>query len=129
MLLHTGDQFWADDEGFLYYVGRHDDMFTCQGQKVSPREVETVVYELESVAEVGVVGVPDEVDGMAIKVVVAPRGGLTVEADDIRDHCRRRLEQRLVPRYVEVRETLPKTASGKILRRLLRDGQYSEITS
>jgi len=118
-VLHTGDRFWADDEGFLYFVGRRDDVFKCKGEKISPKEIEHILYELEDVGEAAVIGVPDEIDGTAVKVVVAPRPGATLTEDHIRRHCRTRLESYMVPRHVEVRETLPKTDSGKIRKAAL----------
>jgi acyl-CoA synthetase (AMP-forming)/AMP-acid ligase II len=118
-VLHTGDRFWADDEGFLYFVGRRDDVFKCKGEKISPKEIEHVLYELEDVGEAAVIGVPDEIDGTAIKVVVAARPGADLDEDAIRRHCRARLENYMVPRHVEVRDTLPKTDSGKIRKAAL----------
>jgi amino acid adenylation domain-containing protein len=121
-VLHTGDRFWADDDGFLYFVGRRDDVFKCRGEKISPKEIEHVLYELEDVGEAAVVGVPDEIDGSAVKVVVAPRPGATLTEELIRRHCRTRLENYMVPRHVEVRESLPKTDSGKIRKAALVPG-------
>jgi long-chain acyl-CoA synthetase len=115
-VLYTGDQFWADDEGFLYFVGRQDDVFKCKGEKISPKEVEHVIYELDAVAEVAVIGVPDEIDGHAIEAIVAPRPGASLTESDVRRHCRARLENYMVPRRVELRDALPKTESGKIRR-------------
>ena len=74
-VLFTGDQFRMDDEGFLYFVGRTDDIFMCRGEKISPKEIENVLYELDAVGEAAVVGVPDPIDGMAIKATVVPREG------------------------------------------------------
>ncbi|HEX5947745.1 MAG TPA: class I adenylate-forming enzyme family protein [Acidimicrobiales bacterium] len=119
-VLHTGDLFRADEDGYLYFVGRTDDVFKCKGEKVSPNEVERVLYELDAVAEAAVVGVPDELDGMAVKAVLALRDGAEVSADDVRRHCRARLEPTLVPSLVEVRDELPKTDSGKIRKAELR---------
>jgi len=119
-VLHTGDRFTMDDEGFLFFVGRTDDVFKCKGEKVSPKEVEHVLYELDDVAEAAVVGVPDEIDGTAVKAVVALRPGATLTAEQVRRHCRARLEGHMVPRHVEVREALPKTETGKIRRAALR---------
>jgi amino acid adenylation domain-containing protein len=118
-VLHTGDRFWADDEGFLYFVGRRDDVFKCKGEKISPKEIEHILYELEDVGEAAVIGVPDDIDGTAVKVVVAPRPGATLTPDHIRRHCRNRLESYMVPRHVEVRAALPKTDSGKIRKAAL----------
>lgn len=119
LVLHTGDQFRTDDEGFLYFVGRTDDIFKCRGEKISPKEIEHVLYELEAVTEAAVVGVADEIDGTAVKAVVAARPGVTLTGDAVRAHCRARLESHMVPRYVEVREALPKTDTGKIRKAAL----------
>lgn len=115
-VLYTGDDFWADEDGFLYFVGRRDDMFKCRGEKVSPKEIEDVIYELDAIAEAAVVGVPDEVDGHAIEAVVALRPGAELTPETVRSHCRARLESHMVPRRVEIRDRLPKTDSGKIRR-------------
>jgi long-chain acyl-CoA synthetase len=119
VVLHTGDQFRADDEGFLYFVGRGDDVFKCKGEKISPKEVEHVLYELDDVAEAAVIGVPHEIDGMAVKAVVAPQAGATLTEAAVRRHCRARLESYMVPRHVEIRASLPKTESGKIRKTAL----------
>jgi amino acid adenylation domain-containing protein len=115
-VLYTGDQFRTDDEGFLYFVGRKDDVFKCRGEKVSPKEVEFVLYELDEVAEAAVVPVPDEHDGMAVKAVVVASGRGELTEQLVRNHCRGRLEGFMVPKFVEVRDALPKTESGKILK-------------
>lgn len=115
----TGDLFTADAEGFLRFVGRLDDVFKCRGEKVSPREVEAALYELDGVAEVCAVGVPHEGDGMAVKVFVVPRSEAALDVATVMRHCRARLEGHLVPRFVEFRASLPKTDSGKTWRRAL----------
>ena len=120
-VLHTGDRFWADDEGFLYFVGRGDDVFKCKGEKISPCEIENVLYELDAVGEAAVVGVPDEIDGMAVKAVVSARPGAELTVEDVRRHCRSRLVGYMIPKLVEVRDSLPRTASGKIRKASLVD--------
>ena len=115
-VLHTGDLFQTDEEGFLYFVGRKDDIIKTRGEKVSPKEVENVLYALAGIQEAAVIGIPDPILGLAIKaVIVAPSAQLT-EQDVIR-HCAQHLEDFMVPRIVEFRETLPKTDTGKISRR------------
>jgi amino acid adenylation domain-containing protein len=116
-VLHTGDLFRTDEEGFLYFVGRKDDIIKSRGEKVSPKEVESVLYEMPGLREAAVIGVPDPVLGMAIKAVVVAdaQAGLT-ERDVIR-HCATRLEDFMVPRMVEFRDALPKSDNGKISRR------------
>lgn len=119
-ILHTGDLFRIDEDGDLHFVGRRDDVFKCRGEKVSPREVETALYELEDVVEAAVVGVPDPVDGMAVKAFVVARPGSALGDVHIRRHCRARLEPHLVPKLIEFCAQLPKTDSGKVAKAALR---------
>lgn len=114
LALYTGDLFRADEEGFLYFVGRKDDIIKTQGEKVSPREVEDVVSSLPGVAECAVVGVPDPVIGTAIKVFVRLHEGQELSAKDVLWYCREHLEQYSVPKHVEFRTELPRTSSGKV---------------
>ncbi|HTM59562.1 MAG TPA: AMP-binding protein [Burkholderiales bacterium] len=117
MVLHTGDLFRTDEAGFLYFVSRKDDIIKTRGEKVSPKEVENVLYELAGIREAAVIGVPDPLLGMAIKAIVAAEDGLT-ERDVIR-HCAARLEDFMVPSMVEFRGQLPKSENGKIARKEL----------
>jgi acyl-coenzyme A synthetase/AMP-(fatty) acid ligase len=103
-----------DEEGFLYFVGRKDDIIKCRGEKVSPKEIENVLYNLEGVLEAAVVGVPDEILGQAIKAFVVLKEGIPLSEKDILRHCQKNLEDFMVPKSVEIVETLPKTESGKI---------------
>jgi acyl-CoA synthetase (AMP-forming)/AMP-acid ligase II len=117
MVLYTGDLFRTDEEGFLYFVGRKDDIIKSRGEKVSPKEVENVLYELSGIREAAVIGVPDPILGMAVKAIVAADEGVT-ERDVIR-HCATRLEDFMVPTTVEFRGQLPKSENGKIARKEL----------
>jgi acyl-CoA synthetase (AMP-forming)/AMP-acid ligase II len=116
-VLYTGDLFRADEEGYLYFVSRKDDIIKTRGEKVSPKEVENVIYELAGVREVAVVGVPDPILGQAVKAVVAADEDVS-ERDIIR-HCSERLEEFMVPKLVEFRSQLPKSENGKIARKEL----------
>ncbi len=120
-LLYTGDLFRADEEGYLYFVARMDDIIKTRGEKVSPREVENCLYELAGVREAAVVGVPDAVLGHAIKAVIAadPESGLT--GREVIRHCAARLEDFMVPKHVEFRRELPKSENGKIARRQIAE--------
>jgi long-chain acyl-CoA synthetase len=122
-VLYTGDLFRTDDEGFLYFVGRKDDIIKSRGEKVAPKEVENVIYALPGIAEVAVIGVPDPILGNAIKAVVATEPGVNVGEVDVVRHCARFLEDYMVPKFVEFRPALPKTESGKISRRLVAEAQ------
>lgn len=118
-VLHSGDLFRSDEEGYLYFVGRKDDIIKTRGEKVSPREIEDVIYGLDGVAEVAVVGIPDPILGNAIKAVVSLRPGATVTQREILSRCRERLEDFMIPKLVEFRASLPKTDSGKISKRMI----------
>jgi long-chain acyl-CoA synthetase len=118
-LCYTGDLFRMDEEGFFYFVGRKDDIIKTRGEKVAPKEVEAVLYRLNGIVEAAVVGVPDPVLGEAVKaVVVADRSKLS-EAQ-ILAYCRSNLEDFMVPKFVEIRDELPKTPSGKIDKKPLK---------
>ncbi len=120
-VLYSGDLFKTDEEGFLYFLGRKDDIIKTRGEKVSPKEIENVLYALDGVVEAAVLGVADPVLGQAIKAVVSPAEGAELTAQDILRHCRRHLEDFMVPKVVEIRASLPKTATGKISKKALRD--------
>lgn len=127
-LLHTGDLFRMDGDGDLTFVGRRDEVFKCRGEKVSPREVETILYELPDVVEAAVIGVPDPMDGMAVKAFVVARADSGLTEALVRRHCRARLEPHLVPQQIELRVSLPKTESGKITKAALRHPAEHSIT-
>lgn len=118
-VLYTGDLFKMDEEGYLYFVGRKDDIIKSRGEKVSPKEVEDVLYGLRGVAEAAVIGIPDPVLGQAIKAVVTLRDGAHLTEQDVLRHCAQHLEDFMIPKLVEFRAFLPKTSSGKISRREL----------
>jgi long-chain acyl-CoA synthetase len=111
--LSTGDLFTTDAEGYLYFVGRRDTLIKSGGHVVSPRHVEEVVCELAGVAEAAVVPVPHEILGQALRLVAVPEDSVELSSDDVREHCRRRLDRVAVPREILIRETLPRTLAGK----------------
>jgi acyl-CoA synthetase (AMP-forming)/AMP-acid ligase II len=119
-VLYSGDLFRMDEEGYLYFLGRKDDIIKTRGEKVSPREVENVLYELSEVAEAAVLGVPDPVLGEAIKAVLTLREGVVLSEQLVLRHCARRLENFMVPTMVEVRTVMPRTTTGKIDKRTLQ---------
>ncbi|MHC4399992.1 MAG: class I adenylate-forming enzyme family protein [Planctomycetota bacterium] len=118
-VLFTGDLFRMDGEGYLYFVGRKDDIIKSRGEKVSPKEVENVLYSHPHVAEAAVVGVPDPILGQAVKAVVTLKDGRRLTEHDLRKHCADHLEDFMVPKQIELRGALPKTANGKIDKRQL----------
>lgn len=118
-VLYTGDLFKKDEEGFLYFVGRKDDMIKVGGGRVSPREIENVLYEMEDIQEAAVIGVDHDVLGQAIKAFIVLKDGSKLAEGDILRHCASRLENYMVPKYIEFRESLPKSSHGKIYKRNL----------
>jgi len=118
-VLYTGDLFRMDEEGYLYWVGRKDDIIKSRGEKVSPKEVENVLYGLEGVTMAAVIGVPDAVLGQAVKAVVTLKEGSRLTEKDVLRHCTRHLEEFMVPKLVEIRESMPRTPTGKIDKREL----------
>ncbi|UXI70009.1 long-chain-fatty-acid--CoA ligase [Tahibacter amnicola] len=118
--LHTGDVARIDDKGYVYIVDRKKDMILVSGFNVYPNEVEDVVATHPGVLEVAAIGVPDDKSGEAVKIVVV-RKDPNLSADDLRAHCKANLTGYKLPRYIEFRDSLPKSNVGKILRRELRD--------
>ena len=119
--LLTGDVGKVDADGWLYIVDRKKDMIVASGYKVWPREVEDVIYEHPAVHEAAVVGAPDEYRGETVRAFVSLKPGAHVEPGELIGFCRERLAAYKCPRSVDVLDELPKTVSGKILRRELRE--------
>lgn len=112
--LRTGDLFRQDEEGHLYFISRMDDLIKTAGERVGPREVENVLYEIEAVKEAAVIGVPDELLGNAIKAFVSLRDGMRLTELEVIRHCQQRLEKFMTPKSVVFLSELPKTTTGKI---------------
>jgi long-chain acyl-CoA synthetase len=118
--LRTGDVGFVDERGWFYLVDRAKDMIVASGFKVWPREVEEVLYLHPAVREAAVIGIPDPYRGETIKAVVSLRPGHHATVDDIKAFARERMAAYKYPRIVEIVDDLPKTTSGKIMRRLLQ---------
>jgi long-chain acyl-CoA synthetase len=117
---HTGDLGRQDEEGFFYVVGRKRDMIKSGGNRVSAKEIEEIILEHPDILETAVIGIPDQFIGEAICAYVVPKNGMPVPSEALIDHCKERLPDYKVPRTVVVRESLPKNASGKIMKEQLR---------
>jgi long-chain acyl-CoA synthetase len=117
---HTGDVGFMDSDGWFYLVDRKKDMINAAGYKVWPREVEDVLYTHPAVREAGVIGVPDEYRGESVKAVISLKPGTQATPEEIIAFCKERMAAYKYPRSVEIVEDLPKTVTGKILRRELR---------
>jgi long-chain acyl-CoA synthetase len=117
----TGDIAHRDDDGYYFIVDRKKDMIIRGGFNVYPREVEEVLYAHPAVAEAAVFGVPNASHGEEVKAVIALKAGQKADVEEIVRHCRTKLAAYKYPRFVEFRDALPKTATGKILKRALKD--------
>ncbi len=118
--LHTGDLGRRDADGFIWLVDRVKNMIKAGANRVSAKEIEEVIAEVDGVQEVCVIGVADELLGEAIEAFVVPRPGSGLEANTIQQHCRENLALYKIPRTVQFLDALPKNSSGKVLKKELR---------
>jgi acyl-CoA synthetase (AMP-forming)/AMP-acid ligase II len=128
----SGDTVRTDEEGYLYFIGRRDEMIKTSGYRVSPTEVEEVVYATGLVAEAAAFGVPHPVLGEAIVLVATSRSGIELDVDALLSECRQRLPAYMLPARVESRTgTLPRNPNGKIDRKALAEAMRGllEITA
>jgi long-chain acyl-CoA synthetase len=118
---YSGDIGMVDEEGYFYIVDRSKDMINVSGLKVYPAEVENVIYQHPAVAEVAVYGVADAVLGEMVKAHIVLRAEQTLNPGEIMAFCHKNLATFKVPRKIEFVETLPKSPTGKVLKRVLRE--------
>jgi acetyl-CoA synthetase len=122
-LHRTGDIAWRDEDGFLWYVGRNDDIIKSSGYRISPFEIESVLMEHPAVLECAVTGVPDPVRGQLVKATVVLREGYEPSEDlrrDLQEHVKRETAPYKYPRVIAFADSLPKTVNGKIKRTDIR---------
>ncbi len=124
--LHTGDIAQADEDGYLYIVDRKKDMVIAGGFNVYPREVDEVLYQHPKIAEAVAVGIPDAYRGETLKAFIVLKAGETASDREIIDFCKEKLAPYKVPKLIEFREGIPKSAVGKILRKILRDEEMAK---
>ncbi|WP_057913570.1 long-chain-fatty-acid--CoA ligase [Peribacillus muralis] len=127
--LYTGDIATMDEEGYFYIVGRKKDMIIASGFNIYPSEVEDIIYQHPAVKETCVYGVPDTYRGETVKAAVILKDGQFVSEAEIGEFCRQRLARYKVPREFEFRNQLPKSAVGKILRRILLEEERQRHTA
>lgn len=118
--LHSGDAATLDEEGCIYVVDRYKDMYISGGENVYPAEVEQVIFHLEAVADVAVIGLPDVKWGESGKAIVVVKPGSKISEAEIIEHCKQNLARYKVPASVAFVEMLPRNAAGKLLKRELR---------
>ena len=124
--LHTGDATLVDDEGYYFIVDRWKDMYISGGENVYPAEVENVLYQLESIAEAAVIGVPDSRWGQVGRAVVVVKPGLKLTEDEVVAHCAASLARYKLPHSVVFTDALPRNATGKVHKPTLRQAFGSE---
>lgn len=118
-VLYTGDYCRIDAEGYLYFVGRGDEIIKSRGEKVAPKEVENVLMDIPGVREAAVIGVPDELLGQAVKAFVVMEQGSIIGEKQLQKECQRRLENFMVPKSIVVVASLPMTDTGKLKKTAL----------
>jgi acyl-CoA ligase (AMP-forming) (exosortase A-associated) len=111
---YSGDLVKMDEDGFLYFIGRRDTMIKSSGFRISPTEVEEVLFQTGEIRQAAVIGIPDDVLGQSIKAFVVPKDGVPIDAGCVRAFCADKMPRHMVPKEVEVLEELPKTSSGKV---------------
>ncbi|HCG30511.1 MAG TPA: long-chain fatty acid--CoA ligase, partial [Chloroflexi bacterium] len=124
--LYTGDIGIMDEDGFFQIVDRQKDVVITGGENIYPREIEEVLYSHPKIVEAAVIGVPHSVGGQVVKAFVVVKPGETLERRDVLQYCSERLAKFKVPRQIEFRESLPKAATGKILRRALAEEEAAK---
>jgi acyl-CoA synthetase (AMP-forming)/AMP-acid ligase II len=124
--LHTGDAGYLDEDGYLYIHDRMNDVIISGGENIYPAEVESAVYGHPQVADVAVIGVPDETWGEAVKAIVVPKPGEKLDEASVIAFARTRIAPYKAPKSIDIVETLPRNASGKLLRRSLREPYWKD---
>ena len=127
--LFTGDMARMDEDGYFYIVDRKKDVIIASGFNIYPREIEEVLYQHHAIQEVVVVGVPDSYRGETVKAFVKLKDGETTTAEDIMLFAKQNLAAYKMPKLLEFREELPKSAVGKLLKRKLRDKELQTVHS
>jgi long-chain acyl-CoA synthetase len=126
--LHTGDAGYLDEDGYLYIHDRIKDMIISGGENIYPTEIENALSGHPDVTEVAVIGVPDERWGEAVKALVVLRPGRTADEAALLDWLRPQIAVFKVPKSIEFRDALPRNASGKLLKRSLREPYWSNMS-
>jgi acyl-CoA synthetase (AMP-forming)/AMP-acid ligase II len=120
----VGDVAYVDDEGYVYICDRKKDMIISGGVNIYPAEIEAVMYAHPQVLDAAVFGIPDDEWGERVHAIVQPKPGETIDLDELRAFVESRLARYKQPRDYEIRAELPRTDSGKLLKRVLRDEHW-----
>ncbi len=123
--LHTGDFGKFDEENYVYIVDRKNDMIISGGKNIYPREIEEVIYSHEAVLETAVIGVPDDYWGESVKAFVVLKNGMSATEEEIINLCKNTIASYKKPKSVEFLPQLPKSPTGKILKRVIREPYWN----
>ena len=124
--VHTGDMGYYDENGYIYVADRKKDMIVSGGENIFPREVEEVLYHHPAIQEAAIIGVPDPYWVESVHAVVVLKERMNASADELIDFCKQRLARYKSPKTVEFVLSLPKTPSGKILKREIREKYWKD---
>ena len=124
--LKTGDAAQMDDEGFIYIVDRQKDMYISGGENVYPAEVENVLYQLTQIAEVAIIGIPDDKWGEVGLAFISLKQKENLSEDEIINHCLKNLAKFKIPKSIEFIDALPRNATGKVLKRVLKENKLGK---
>ncbi len=125
-LLYSGDFFKMDSQGYLYFISRKDDLIKTKGERVSPKEVESLLYRIDAVVNCAVLGIDHEIDGTAIAAFIQKDVNSELAEKEIKKFCRFNMESYMIPKYFFIRDNLPKNNSGKIDKKKLA-GMLSDL--
>jgi fatty-acyl-CoA synthase len=127
--LHTGDLAVMDEQGYCRITGRLKDMIIRGGENIYPREIEEFLYTHPKVLDVQVIGVPDETYGEQVMAWIIPKEGESITIEEVRDYCKGKIARHKIPRFVEITDSYPMTASGKIQKYRLREQSIELISN
>ncbi len=127
-ILCSNDWFRTDKEGYLYFIGRNDDMIKTRGEKVSTAEIENVIYKINGIKEVAVIGIPDIIMGESIIAFVTVHEPDTISGKDIQRECISKIEEYMIPQKIFILDELPKSSNGKIDKKELKRGIGSSLS-
>lgn len=127
--LHTGDIAIMDSDGYIEITGRIKDMVIRGGENVYPREIEEFLYQHPQIQDVQVVGVPDPKYGEELMAWIIPKDNTELNVDEVRDYCKGKISHHKIPKYIEITDTYPMTASGKIQKYLLREMSKEKVSN
>ena len=125
-VVYSGDYVRIDNNGFLYFVGRKDEMIKCAGNRISPTEVEDILYKVEGVSDVVAFGMPHGVYGQIVCAVVSPLNSREIHESSLKAYCRQNMPPFMIPAKIEIRKTLPRNANGKLDRAAIKKEVYTK---